>query len=68
MSVSGSPPTHPISTSTNYYYGVAALVVVVFAMLVAAGLFFALERVQNSAAPASLELRGSQHGGCYEKA
>jgi hypothetical protein len=38
---------------------VAAFVVVVFAMLVAAGLFFALERVPNSAASAPLELRGS---------
>ena len=54
--MSGAPPA---STSVNYYYWVAAFVVVVFAMLVAAGLFFALERVPNSAASAPLELRGS---------
>ena len=54
--VSGAPPA---STSVNYYYWVAAFVVVVFAMLAAAGFFFALQRVPNSAAPASLELRGS---------
>ena len=38
--VSAAPPT---STSINYSYWVAAFVVVVFAMLVAAGLFFALD-------------------------
>ena len=60
MSVSGVPPTHRTSTSIYYYYyGVAAFVVVFLAMLVGVGLFFAVERVPNSAASASLELRGS---------
>jgi hypothetical protein len=59
VSVSGAYPAHPSSTSINYYYGVAAFVVVVSALVVAVGLFFALERVPNPAASAPLELRGS---------
>ena len=58
--MSGAPPT---STSINYYYWVAAFVVVVFALLVAAGIFFPVERAPNSAASAPLELRGSSNNG-----
>ena len=62
--MSGVPPTHRTSTSIYYYYyGVAAFEVVVFALLVAAGLYFALVRVPNSAATAPLEPRGSLNNG-----
>ena len=51
---------HSTTTISSYYYWLAALGVVLLVLVASSGgLFFAVERVPNSAVSASLKVRGS---------